>query len=121
MNWLTIVIVMAASLGVLKTAVYWISMQWWKQVIGRYLMYQSVSYGLILVFVAVTRLHWIPTSPNTRNIALAVYALIASVEVFGSYVFWRMWRLKRLETASVPEAPDPHHEWVQSLRPPDED
>lgn len=100
MTGLTVVIILAAVMGVMKTAIYWLSMQWWKQTIGRYLMYQSVGYGLILLFVSFIRLHLIPASVNTLiGVALAIYALLASIEVFGVYVFWKMWRLKRLEAS----------------------
>lgn len=34
MTGLTVVIILAAVMGVMKTAIYWLSMQWWKQTIG---------------------------------------------------------------------------------------
>jgi len=71
---------------------------WWSNFIGRYLMYQSVGFALILTYAGYGRLAlrfgWSPL-PQSRLVLLSIFALIASIKVFGMVTFLRIRFLSR--------------------------
>lgn len=66
--------------------------RWFSNIFTRFMAYQSFSFALILDYVAYNELaavfHW-PSAREYIVVALAVWAIIASVKIFGFYTFTR--------------------------------
>lgn len=67
--------------------------RWWNNFIGRYLMYQSVGFALILTYAGygqlARRFGWSPL-PQSQLVLFSIFALIASIKVFGMVTFLRI-------------------------------
>jgi hypothetical protein len=78
--------------------IYGTAAKWWANAIGRYLMWQTLVFAVILDYVAyitIAPLAHLPKASSVAAVGLIIYALIASVKVLGVVTFLRMRFLKR--------------------------
>jgi hypothetical protein len=78
--------------------IYGTAAKWWANAIGRYLMWQTLVFAIILDYVAYSTVapHFhLPAAWAVEQVGLAIYALIASVKVLGLVTFLRMRYLRR--------------------------
>lgn len=76
MFWITLVIALAALPGIAFPIVYWATASWQNSSLGRALMLNGVSIGLIMALVVFTVLHG-PDYPGRAIVRFGVYGLIA--------------------------------------------
>ena len=75
---ITALILLAALPGLAFPIVYWSTAAWQKSSLGRSLMLNGVSIGLIMALVAFTVLHG-PDYPGRSLVRFIVYGLIATM------------------------------------------
>jgi len=74
----TALILLAALPGLAFPVVYWLTASWQKSSLGRSLMLNGVSIGLIMALVSFTVLHG-PDYPGRSIVRFVVYGLIATM------------------------------------------
>jgi hypothetical protein len=100
-----VLVLLSGLCAAVMPIVIWTSTaKWWKQMFGRYIVWQSLAFALILIYVAYNKLVvllGVAPIPFKQSVALVMFAMIASVEVLGVYVFLRGRYLKRYARGPV--------------------
>lgn len=97
--WTLVAVEIAAVASILLPIIIMTGARWWSNFMGRYLVYQSIGFALILSYAGygqlAVRLNWSPL-PQKPLVLLSIFTLLASIKVFGVVTFLRARRLGRL-------------------------
>lgn len=103
--WILIATEVSALASIALPVILTIGMdRWWGNFIGRYLMYQSIGFALILAYsgyIQAFRYFGWPPLPDSPAVLLAIFCLLASIKVFGVVTFLRVIYLRNRATTKT--------------------